>query len=114
MRGNALCCEPDANGYCHWHRSRSPLRPGAFELAPRSWPGHSPGATVTQKTSRLGAVVEVNHAVAESTHIQQLQLHANVVGQELLPASDHDGSHEQVALVDQPGPERLGCQVGAG
>src|SRR5450756_2025467 len=62
--------------------------------------------------SRRGAVVEVNHAAAEAAYVQQLKLHVGVAGQGLLAASDHDGRDEQVALVDQPGLERLGGEVG--
>src|SRR5436309_3393502 len=59
-----------------------------------------------------GAVVEVNHAVAETALVQQFELQADTAGKGLYAASHHDGRYEQVELVDQPGLDRLGCEVG--
>jgi len=54
----------------------------------------------------------MNHAVFEAALVQQFELQANVVGQGPLAASDQDGREEQMALVDQPGLDRLGSEVG--
>src|SRR5215211_2121689 len=61
---------------------------------------------------RPGAVTQVDHAIAETAFVQQFEPHANIVGEGWLASSHHDGRDEQVALVDQPGPERLGGEVG--
>lgn len=63
--------------------------------------------------SRRDAVVEVNHAVAETAFVQQFERHAYVVGQGVRATSHHDRCDEQVALVDQPRFECLGGEVGA-
>src|SRR5215212_7709852 len=63
-------------------------------------------------SSSPGAVVEVDHAVAETAFAQQFELHADIVGEGPFAASHHDGRDEQMVLVDQPGPERLGGEVG--
>src|SRR5215203_1640188 len=62
-------------------------------------------------SSRPGAVVEVNHAVAETAFVQQFELQADIVGEGLFAASHHYRREEQVALVDQPGLDRLGGEV---
>ena len=70
------------------------------------------GASDGLRFSRPNPVVEVNHAVAETAFVQQLERQADVVGKGPLAAAHHDGRDEQVALVDQPGLERLGGEVG--
>src|SRR3712207_2172696 len=62
--------------------------------------------------SHPGAVVEINHAVAETAFVEQFELQADIVGQGLLAASHHDGRDEQVPLVDQPGLDCLSGKVG--
>src|SRR5689334_6522412 len=62
--------------------------------------------------SRPGAVVEVNHTVAETSFVQQLELQANIAGEGRCAASHHDGREEQVALVDQAGLDRVGGEIG--
>src|SRR6266540_6727923 len=74
--------------------------------------GPRPRAGSVAVSSRPGAVVEVNHAVAETALVQQLELQARTPGEELFAASHHDGREEQVALVDQPRLDRLGGEVG--
>jgi hypothetical protein len=54
----------------------------------------------------------VNHAVAETAFVQQFELQADMVGERRVAASDHDGHHEQLELVDQSGLGRLGGEVG--
>ena len=51
----------------------------------------SPTSKLFRGTSSrsLGAVVEVNHAAAETTFVQQFELQADVVGQRSLAASHH-------------------------
>src|SRR3954467_1222743 len=48
----------------------------------------------------------------ETAFDQQFELHEDIVWKGFLASSHHDGCDEQVALVDQPGPERLGGEVG--
>jgi hypothetical protein len=60
-------------------------------------PKTHPGSVVS---SRPCAVMEVNHAIAETTLVQQFERHADIVREELYAASHHDGHDEQVALVD--------------
>jgi hypothetical protein len=62
--------------------------------------------------SRHGSVVEVNHAVAETAFVQQLELHADIVGEGRCAASHHHGHDEQVELIDQANFDRLGGEVG--
>jgi len=52
-------------------------------------------------SSRPGAVVEVNHAVAETAFVQQFELQEGTVGKGLFAASHHDGRDDQMAIVDQ-------------
>jgi hypothetical protein len=63
--------------------------------------------------SSPGAVAEVNHAVAETAFVQQFELQADIVGEELFATSHYDGRDKQVPLVDQPGLDRLGGEIGA-
>ena len=56
--------------------------------------------------------MEVNHAALETAFVQQFELQADIWGKRTFTASHHDGRDEQVALVYQPGPERLGGEVG--
>src|SRR5215208_2148411 len=59
-----------------------------------------------------GAVVEVDHAAAETAFVDQFELQADVVGEGPFAASHHDRRDEQVALVHQPSLERLGGELG--
>src|ERR1700736_4597707 len=59
------------------------------------------------------AVVEVNHARAEAAFVQQVELHADIAGEGRFATPDHDRHQEQVEFVDQPGPDRLGGEVGS-
>jgi hypothetical protein len=62
-------------------------------------------------SSRHDPVVQVNHPVAETPLVQQLEPHADTPGQRSLAAPHHDGRDDQVALVDQPGLDRLAGQA---
>ena len=42
----------------------------------------------------------------------KLELHTDIVGERLLPASHHDRREEQLVLVDEPGLDRLGGEIG--
>src|SRR4028118_712891 len=42
-------------------------------------------------SSSPGAVVEVDHAIAETAFAQQFELHADIVGERLFAAFHHDG-----------------------
>ena len=57
-------------------------------------------------------VVEVDHPVAEAAVTKQLEGQADVVGEGPVATAHDDRVEEQVALVDQPGPERLGGELG--
>ena len=63
-------------------------------------------------SSRLGAVVEVDHAVPKTALIQQFEPHTDIIGEGLFASSYHDGCEEQLALVDQTGPECVGGKLG--
>ena len=65
------------------------------------------GEVSVASSSCLGAVVEVDHAVAETVLVQQFEVEADVSGERPLSASYHDGHDEQVPLVDQPGLDRV-------
>ena len=56
--------------------------------------------------------MEVNHAAFETAFVQQFELQADIVGEGVCAASRHDRRDEQVALVYQPGIERLSSEVG--
>src|SRR5262245_61170565 len=58
------------------------------------------------------AVVEVDRAVAEPALVDELEVDAGAVREGALAASDDHGHLEQVVLVDQPGPDRLGGELG--
>ena len=71
---------------------------GLEAYAPRSGGGPRRCSELCAPTSKpfrstssrpLGAVVEVNHAAAETTFVQQFELQADVVGQGSLAASHH-------------------------
>src|SRR5829696_4612952 len=68
-------------------------------------------AVIVAVSSRPGAVAEIDHAVAETALVQQLQLQADIVGEGLLAASHYDGCDEQLAFVDQPGLERVAGEI---
>jgi len=72
------------------------------------WPGRPGNIAVF---SRPDAVVEVHHAVAETAFVQQFELQADIVGEGWL-AAFHNGRDEEMALVNQPGLQRLGGEVG--
>src|SRR5580704_15868861 len=60
-----------------------------------------------------GPVAEVHHAVAEAALVEQLKVDPDASGQRALAAAHHHGRDEQVALVHQPGLDRLAGQPGA-
>src|SRR6266545_767053 len=57
--------------------------------------------------SVLGAVAEVHDTVAEPVFLQQLQLDAGVAGECGLSFTDEHRINEELALIDQPGVERV-------
>jgi hypothetical protein len=46
--------------------------------------------------------MQMDHAVAESALVQQLESQADIVGQGWIASSNHDGGEEQMTLVDEP------------
>ena len=56
--------------------------------------------------------MEVHNTVAETAFVQQFEFQAEIVGEGPFASSHHDRRDEQVALVDQPGLDRLGGEVG--
>ncbi len=54
----------------------------------------------------------MHHAVAETAFVQQFELHADTVGERRCATSQHHGRDEQVALVHQPGPDRVSGETG--
>src|SRR6266545_7211980 len=85
---------------------RGPDTPDRAAERARSW--HRPSSF---GWSRPGAIVKMNHAVAETAFVQEFEPQADIVGEGLFAASHHDGGDEQVVLVDQPGLDRLGGEV---
>src|SRR2546421_1157854 len=61
--------------------------------------------------SPLGAVAEIDHAVAETAFVQEFELQADIAWEGTFSASHHNRRDEQVTLVDQPGPERVGGEL---
>src|SRR5215211_9405979 len=57
--------------------------------------------------SALDAVAEVHDTVAEAVLLQQLQLDAGVAEECGLSFTDEHRIHEELALIDQPGVERV-------
>jgi hypothetical protein len=55
----------------------------------------------------------MNDAVFEAALIEQLELRADVVRQGAFAATDHDRAEEEMALVNQPGVDRLAGELGA-
>ena len=64
--------------------------------------------------SRLEAVVQMDHAVAESAFVEQLKLQPDIVRQRWIASSHNDGGEEQMTLVDQPEPQCPGSERGTG
>src|SRR6185437_12928730 len=56
--------------------------------------------------------MEVNHAVGKAALVEQFELQPDLVGEGWLSSSDDHGGEEEVELVDQPGLDRLGGEVG--
>src|SRR5664279_3075859 len=63
-------------------------------------------------SSGVCAVVQVDHAAAEMAYAAQFELPDDIVGKGRITAAHNNGREEQVALVDQPGPDRLSGEVG--
>ena len=57
------------------------------------------------------SVVEVHHAAAEAVLVDELEIHADIVGQSRRAASDHDGVEKEVDLIDQSGLHHLPGKV---
>src|SRR2546425_2983848 len=95
-------------GYLRWGEGT----PTVYRRADCASPGNKPRPRRIAVSSHARTVVEVNHAIAEATFVQQLELQADLVGEGRFAASDHNGRDEEVALIDQPGLHRLGGEVG--
>src|SRR6186997_1889664 len=65
------------------------------------------------KRSSPNAVAEVYDTVAESVFVEKLQAGTHVGRQRGVASAEDDRPDEQLELVDQPGHERLCCQVRA-
>jgi hypothetical protein len=61
----------------------------------------------------LDAIVEVRRAVGKAALGEERELEAYAIWEGRLAAADDDGRKQQVDLVDQPGPERMGGEAGA-
>src|SRR6476469_326646 len=62
----------------------------------------------------VDAVVEMNDTILEAALIEQFELRADVVRQGAFAATHHDRAQEEMALVDQPGGDRLAGELAAG
>ena len=56
-------------------------------------------------------IPKIDHSSSKTALVQEIQLYAYVAGQDALAAAKHDRHHEQMNLVDQPGPDRV-CSEG--
>ena len=54
--------------------------------------------------------MEIDHAVVEATLVEQFEREADC-GERCLAAADHNGREEQVAFVDESGPERRTASI---
>jgi hypothetical protein len=58
--------------------------------------------------------VEVDETAAEAPLVDQLQSDADAVGQRRGAAADQHRREQQVPVVDESGPDRVGGEIGAG
>ena len=58
-------------------------------------------------------MAEVDDAAAESVLVDELKIGARVGRQRRVAPTEEEGPYEQGQLVDQPGGERLPCEVRA-
>ena len=65
---------------------------------------------LTTGRSALDAVVEVHDTAAEPVLLQQIQLDAGVAGERRLSSTDEHRINEELALIDQPGVQRMGSE----
>jgi hypothetical protein len=56
--------------------------------------------------------VEVDHAAAKAVFVDQFEFQSEVVGQGTRAGADYGRDEEEMALVDQSGPQRLTGQIG--
>ncbi len=98
---------PDAGA--HPRRVRRRRAQGPAGPAHRATRGRHRDAQASGRAS----VMQVHHAVAEPAFVHQLEVNAHIVREVPRTAAHHDGRDEQVDLVDQPGPDRLGGEAGA-
>src|ERR1700722_4118526 len=125
VRASSIEC---ASGLTRW--SAKSQRPSVLEC-PRSElrtakqspsrvdPSPEPGQGEFLTPAGLGqsfvghAVVEVDHTVAKSPLIEQSKSGADLARKSLLPTSHHNRIEKQMTLVDQVGPKRECCELGA-
>jgi len=88
--------QPGANGCSRWpgraHRGHSVGRTVGWCLAPvQTRPAIAQRMAAVAVSSRLCAVVEVDHPAPKTSFVQQFELHANILGEGWLASSHHDG-----------------------
>jgi pimeloyl-ACP methyl ester carboxylesterase len=102
-----------------WHASTTgsttPSTPTPTPEVPPTRRHHAPGEFQSTPRSSLPAkaVTEVDNAVSESALVEELEVGAHAGRQPRLAPADDYGQHQQPALVDQPGLESLGREVGS-
>ena len=84
------------------------LKSGIPLLRLSRMPMHDSAQNLRQQTpSGLRAVAKIDHSIAKTALVQEIQPHAYVAGQDPLAAANHNGHDEQMNLVDEPGPDRV-------
>ena len=57
-------------------------------------------------------IAKMDHSICKTALVQEIQLYAYVAGQDPLAAAKHSRHDEQMILVDEPGPDRMGGEGG--
>ena len=67
-----------------------------------------PLAFVLQPPSGLRAIAKIDHSISKTALVQEIQLYAYVAGQDPNASAKQSRHDEQMILVDEPGPDRVG------
>ena len=57
-------------------------------------------------------IAKIDHSISKTALVQEIQPYAYVAGQDPLAAAKHSRHDEQMILVDEPGPDRMGGEGG--
>jgi hypothetical protein len=53
-------------------------------------------------------IAKIDHSISKTALVQEIQPYACVAGQDPLAAAKHSRHDQQMILVDEPGPDRMG------